>query len=191
MKYYHFGKHVTPVLGQNFGTSLNVRKDDGEIITIRRADLEERPDDILDNPVFSNSMTIVPALPPVLAHTPPALTSPELDSKRLELEQLLSQSNVVEEIPPAQEAIKKEDEVVTVIESVPAVADVLPVNSFTEADIPALAKLIPGLGRVTLTRLLNNRPDSGYLDIAHIKELNSSSFRWEQIELSFESKPSM
>jgi hypothetical protein len=47
------------------------------------------------------------------------------------------------------------------------------------------ARKIPGIGKVTLNKFIENRPDTGYEDLSHLRSINAShcpNLRWSVIE---------
>ena len=61
-------------------------------------------------------------------------------------------------------------------------------NDMTQGDISRIARQVPGLGKVTLGKILDNRPAEGYADMEHLRSINGHDLpnvRWTVIEPYF------
>ena len=61
------------------------------------------------------------------------------------------------------------------------------INTLTLDGIASAARKIPGIGKVNLSRIVENRPAEGYSDMGHLKSVNSSlsTLRWSVLETYF------
>ena len=167
MIYYYKGIPVTKVLGQSFEYLLNVKDNDGNIYTISYEDLKTVGDPISETPVSSSQevpfqeMPIIPLIEETVEEKKKKETLPTKDKETVkELEKALKESKAKQELVSFY------------------------VNKFSETEINSLSRDLPGIGKVTLKRVLENRPETGYKDIKELSELNSETrVKWDHLEI--------
>lgn len=158
-QYFYKGTLVTEIDGQHFGSYFNVKDDKGNIFSVRKADVDEIKKEVVQTP-----QTIL--IKPLIEDSPVEPEKPEKPDK------------------PEKPKVVDTEVVSASLEaslSIDSEALVLPVNSFTSSDINKLADKLPGIGKITLGKILSNRPNDGYSSLDEIKELNPSHLKWDEL----------
>lgn len=167
MIYYYKGIPVNKVIGQSFEYLLNVKDDDGNIYTIPYEDLKCVGDPISEPSLSSPSEVLYQEIPII------PLIEKTVEEKKKE-----------ENLPTKdKEAVKELEKALKETESKQSLVYFY-VNKFTETEISSLSRNLPGIGKVTLRRVLENRPKSGYKDIKELSELNTETrVKWDHLEI--------
>ena len=137
---------------------------------------------IIFNPALNRKETIpITNVEFIGENSPPPLSKPEENGVTVTIGTPVS--NAVVSLQRKQETRKEE----AVTESTTAPLVSININTLAPEDIASAARKIPGIGKVNLSRIVENRPAEGYSDMGHLKSVNSSlsTLRWSVLETYF------
>ena len=139
---------------------------------------------IIHNPALNRKETIpITNVEFIGENSPPPLSKPEENGVTVTIGTPVA--NAVAIFQRKQEGVKEEESGEEYSVSAPLVS--ININALTLDGIASAARKIPGIGKVNLSRIVENRPVEGYSDMGHLKSVNSalSTLRWSVLETYF------